>query len=362
MSRKLLERWMIKVCLVLFCLGCVDEVPLEAPELNERKITIQGKVIAGDPSIIEVSVSRSADFINFFETTPIDNAIVQIEQDNGAAITIPETKSGSYNLLYENGDVSFETNNTYKLIVQIGESRYESAFEVLPPLPKIETINSRLEIRKELNEVEQIVDKAYIVADLNTSLLGPDSDQKAYFKWDFEGVYKFQEAPIDGPFQEQRICYVSDLPSLDVITVYNGSESSKNDLENFPIWEEAVEAKFMLAYYLITYQQVLSEGAYEYWNKVSQVIRREAALFEPPPGKILSNIKNINIEEEEVLGYFYVTQQDTFRHLVKGDLADFPSGNCGLDRYPTRADAPDYCIDCRLWPNSTREVPSWWIE
>ena len=127
----------------------------------------------------------------------------------------------------------------------------------------------------------------------------------------------------------------------------------------FFIMEEPVTHKISSGYILTAFQQSLSTEAFQYWDKVSQVISRSGGFLETPPGKIQGNISQVGDPNIEVLGLFYASDVDTQRVLVS--VTDFPFSVRGFcSRFASYEEASEACRNCLLWPNSTYERPSFW--
>lgn len=354
--------------LFLLLLGaCIDLISLNISDENLQKIVIQAKIQKGTPSIIEVEVSKSAGSIEFFNAQKISDAKVKVIDQTQRSISIPKADFGSYFLLWTNNrEFEIIRGNSYQLEVQLPNGElYQSNFEKIYGVPEALRLDVELETKNVLNEVGTIISQDFMQIFVGTPLRHPDEAENAYLKWDMEGVFLLREVPPPFPGPDPKSCYISEALRLDKVHVFNGLEATftSNNIERLMIYEEPVSWHYSLGYYLTIYQQSLSKGAYKYWNSVKQVAEREGSLFETPPGKINSNIYNINNSSEEVLGYFYVTEIDTIRRLIKPEDVNYPSQICtpflGEEKYAT---APDYCKNCLLWPNSSTQKPYYWIE
>ncbi len=341
--------------------GCVDDIPLEVPEGNTQKLVIQASIMKGNPSVIEVLLSHSADFVQYFNARQISGASVKILDETQRSLLIPEARPGLYRLAWVNdGDFEIARGQTYQLEVQLPTgASYLSSLERIYAVPAATDIHIGLQTRSVLNEAENIVETPFIQFLIETPLKHPDETEKAYLKWDMEGVFRLIELEAPIPIPGPQTCYISESIGLGQVHVFNGFETSDDRLTNHLIYEEAINWNYSAGYYLTVYQQSLSKGAYEYWNKVSEVSAREGSLFEPPPGKIKSNIYNVDDEQEQVLGYFYATEVDSIRRFIQPQEANSPSAPCFAYTYET---ADDYCRNCLLWPNSTLRKPDYWVE
>ena len=110
----------------------------------------------------------------------------------------------------------------------------------------------------------------------------------------------------------------------------------------------------------------MSEGAYNYWNQISQVIDRDGNMFEPPAGRILSNFRNVedNSQAENAYGYFFATQIDTSRLYVAPEDVGAPTAYCPwpVAQISSPGSCPRFpCCDCLLENGSQLSKPTYWV-
>lgn len=340
--------------------GCLSEIDIDLPSETGNNIVIVSKLSMGDPSIIEARITGLTPFSEEEEVTTIENAIVNLVDENGNAQLVPHTVSGNYQNVVS--QIATEAGKRYQLRVEVNGNTYESEFEKLHAVPKAIKIEHTDLVRSELNEAGNIVDKRYIKFFIDTPLNAAGSDEKVYLKWDFVGVYKFVETVLDSPFPPlTETCYITRLLNLDKIAIYNGPESRENLLEQEFLLEEALDDRFSRGFYLTTFQQTLSESAYEYWEQINAITDLSGNFFEDPPGKIIGNFKNADNSNEEVFGFFYATQTDTIRSFVSAEAYEVLS-LCPGTGTPSDESIKSSCFNCLLEVNSTTTKPSYWIE
>lgn len=86
--------------------SCLDEITLNVPKGTDDIIVIQGQVIKGDPSRINVSVSRLFDFTSDGRQR-VNVRTVLLSDDAGNQIEIPSIDLGIYELRLSANDVRF---------------------------------------------------------------------------------------------------------------------------------------------------------------------------------------------------------------------------------------------------------------
>ena len=108
---------------------------------------------------------------------------------------------------------------------------------------------------------------------------------------------------------------------------------------------------------MVTVSQLsLSEDAFVYWEQIQRNNSQSGSLFDPVPGNIPTNFENINDPNEDALGFFYVTQTDTLRRLIRPAEVNRPRRFCIA--FPEG----EGCMNCLIRDNSTDVKPDYWID
>jgi S-methylmethionine-dependent homocysteine/selenocysteine methylase len=146
------------------------------------------------------------------------------------------------------------------------------------------------------------------------------------------------------------------------------------------------EQKLHHKYSLLVKQYSVGEAAFHYWNELKKTSQEQGWLFDRQPALLNSNIRNINDEDEDILGFFTmsgVEEKRGFAEKPEGlDLSLYkwycfpvPRGPGGpllkedLPLYYARAwmDGESsfsivnkHCVDCRAYKNSSHIKPEFW--
>jgi hypothetical protein len=214
--------------------------------------------------------------------------------------------------------------------------------------------------RETRNEVGVVLERDYVEILVSTPLQ-VGSSEKALLRWEMSGVYQFQEAPapISSTLDPQQTCYIPDDLSGNQILIFNGRETTESSLQRFPaIRDIPLNHFFATGYYLTVLQQTLSPAAYNYWDQLRENANPGGGLFDPTPGTVSGNIQNLDDPEELVLGFFYATQTDTLRRLIRPGELGTPLSYCGNPNNQGQ----EQCRECTVISNSTLTKPDYWIE
>jgi len=337
--------------------GCLSEVEIDVPENVSDNIAIVGQLYN---SSVVVRVTGLTSYVGFSQPILIDDASVQLFDESGSFINVPNSGQGVYQT--QNISLPIFPGNRYQLKVSINGKTYESTLETLFSVPEATSVEHNDIFRSELNDFGNIVENRYIQFLINTPLSTVGSVEKSYLKWDFDAVYRFIETTPAIPFPPTpKTCYYPQILGIDEIAIFNGPESRLTTLENEFLIEEPLDHRFSRGFYFNVSQQSLSEGAYNYWEQVQAITDLSGNFFEDPPGKIIGNFKNPDDPAEEVFGYFYATQAIVTRVFVKSSdyqissicPAVAPFGDTSIRRT---------CFNCLSHPNSSLNKPSYWVE
>ncbi len=355
----------IVLCLLMgLAFGCLDEISLSVPENNSDAIVIRGRLVQGNPSHVIIDITTLSDFSLANVPDPVLNAEVVLADELGNEQSLFAKVPGRYEVSINNQEakVLIQTGRRYKIIAQIPEKgTYESNWEELLPVPEITFLSFETEERTELNALGNIEQNSYINFLISTSFNRSEPPDKRFFKWEFQGVYRFIESNQPGAvIPTAKTCYIFQGLNLENIVVFDGSDARGGELENYELFAEPIDFRFSRGFYLTVYQQSLSEAAFKYWDEISVLGDFSGNLFAAPPGKILGNFQNVENEAEEVFGFFYVTQQDTSRIYIDPDMVDNPAVYCPVEGMP---DTEAICYDCLQWSgNSSLQKPDFWTD
>lgn len=353
--------------LLLFFLApaCFDEIQLDLPAPEGQKLVIEGYVNRGEQFLdVFITVGTNANLSDQdgnVHLLPVSQAYLiyngltfpQFQLTNNAVARLP---AEAFELLApSNGPPVFQ------LFVALPDGRtFQSEPEALPPLPRVEKIDVDVYKEDRRNGVGNIVEQEFLEIKITTPLRSGNTE-KSFLRWNMTGVYRFIEAPPPGenPFEPQNTCYIDHDLSKNQILLFNGREAAKETLTRFSALRDIpLNYFFSSGYYITVYQQTLSPDAYRYWDQLRQNASQGGGLFDPTPGSVKGNIQNMNNPEESVLGYFYATQTDTIRRLIRPEEVKNPRLFCFLPGNEEVA----YCQDCLILPGSTLEKPDYWEE
>ncbi|MEZ4989550.1 MAG: DUF4249 family protein [Saprospiraceae bacterium] len=352
--------------IVAFSYGCLTEIDLKVPDSNTPNLAIRGAVTLVDTPYVEVRITDVSNFNRDAIPQGVAGAQVKLFDDEGHQLDIPMQDEGFYRLNIPEGayDLEVHSGKAYQLSVHSPDGKYYlSEMDTLYPVPTPSSLHKE-QLRKKVLDAGSLVEKEFFKFSISTPILNPGARGRAHLLWDCKGTYKFTEPPKFVAFlvPDSKTCYYFQELENGRVLMFNGSESQKDELLEFKLFEEEIDYRFREGFYLTVVQQSISAGAFEYWNKVRELTSPTATVYDPPPGKVRGNIRNVTDDTEEVFGYFYAKEEKLIRMFispseVRVDVFCLPEIN--LDNWEM---VDPYCFDCLLRPNSTVIRPDWWEE
>ncbi len=366
------KSWLFVLVTTLFLINsCIDEVDFERPDAIENGIAIQGKLVKGDPSFIQVSVRRVFDFSN--EPRLLNARRVVLLNEKGDELELSSTEIGIFSAETPSGAPNFQVDygDRFRIKVDLFDGRrYESDFDELYPVSPSRSLRATAFKQLRVNDITGAIDSFDAVGFyLNTSLRTPEQ-AKPRLLFEMEATYRLTDSPeaysnrscfpLRISDNEPKACYISISPNVNHL-VLDANDIAQEELSDFELFTTPVFNIFAEGYYLSLFQQSLSPTAYEYWSQVNEVVNQEGGLFEAPSGKVITNMRRIDEEVDDVFGYFYVTEENIQRVYVSPEQAGNPDTRCPAP-LTEGGIAPTDCCDCSKVENSATARPEWWVE
>lgn len=357
---------LLAVLLLGMVSGCLDTIDIETPASNDESLVIQGKLVVADPSVVEVKISRLFNFTAEGKR-PVNAQSVVLFDENNNTINLEDRGLGNYALTIPANDPDFQVSldKAYGIQIKTFDGRtFESAMEKASAVPKIDEVSFRIIQRDLINAAGTTNKVDFLQYSVSTPLSTSEATENVRLGWEFMHTFKVNDTPIDRNV-DQKVCYVTENLNVTDIAVIDAAALTADRLENYSLYETMTSRVYGEGLYFTLIQESLSENAYEYFSQVAENTGRTGNMFESPPGKVVTNLRNLNDENDEAFGFFYVTQQDTIRQYVDPALVGSPASYCPPPQGLLRENgscADALCCDCLSVPNSTVLRPSYWVE
>lgn len=381
----------LMICLVFA--ACVEEykIPESRTTAYDAELVIQGRILAGDKSIIYITQTQPLNSKE--EPESVLNAQVTIIGQNGYESELAEfdIEQNCYTIDTQ----ELPSNTLYAVQVKIEGEIYQSEFQSIQYTPEIDEVSY-----KEKTDGITIHITTY-------------GDEKAsrFYMWTYEEDWEFHadinmlalsgiplysdkfyqfENRYDNPYY---YCWIHN--SSKNIHLYSTLELQENTAKNVELLQIPIDdIRISYIYSILVKQWGLSENAYNYYRTIELYSEESAGLFTPIPTDVLGNVSCISNPEKRVRGYVLASQTTTKRIFIyESNFKELTSeySTCTI-QYPPVPPTPgwanswDYqmrtygaviytkygkinmdavkyskdCVDCRTVGGATKKRPDFW--
>ena len=381
----------LMICLVFA--ACVEEykIPESRTTAYDAELVIQGRILAGDKSIIYITQTQPLNSKE--EPESVLNAQVTIIGQNGYESELAEfdIEQNCYTIDTQ----ELPSNTLYAVQIKIEGEIYQSEFQSIQYTPEIDEVSY-----KEKTDGISIHITTY-------------GDEKAsrFYMWTYEEDWEFHadinmqalsgiplysdkfyqfENRYDNPYY---YCWIHN--SSKNIHLYSTLELQENTAKNVELLQIPIDdIRISYIYSILVKQWGLSENAYNYYRTLELYSEESAGLFTPIPTDVLGNVSCISNPEKRVRGYILASQTTTKRIFIyESNFKELTSeysrctiqyppvpptpgwANSWVDQMRTygaviytkygkiNMDAVKYskdCVDCRTVEGATKKRPDFW--
>jgi len=398
--------------MIIITTQCIEEYN-PSISTKDNLIVVNGSIIRGNEQQT-ILVSRSTSINNpGFIAVEGCNVVVTDDRDNIFQFEeeIPGRYTGKIDLEY------LEIGAKFKLsIVTPDKQLYESAHEEIYDSPSIDSLyfvqetnysdqphmnGDGLRLNVDVHAKEEFIGyyrwkmhETFETRSSNTQiekmLVGVKDTFITIYKYDTMNLEYVRDKAVPIPefvdFNTPdtfHICYHDS--EVEEVSLSNTSNIVTNSRKRVPLQFIPNGPKLSFRYSCLVSRYTLSEEAYNYWLNKEAEIKESGGLYYSQPCQNLSNIKNINDDQETVLGYFWVSALKQKRVFFEGpylgkvgfcstdpfNIEDFyiPAGKFGEFRWNDSTYSPVYvtrdrtsppsCYDCRF-SGGTLNRPDFW--
>lgn len=307
----------IYISLVSLLISCIDEINLTSGG-NAPKLVVDAW-ISNDPSLSYVKVYYSAPFQsgNFnldFKQPNVASIYVETEnQDNiidyMASFTHPDQPK-----YIPRGNIDFQTGNRYRLNILLADGNYyRSEWQEVAPKGKVMGFEYNIVQKRVFRERVNAPPSQYMqyFVDIEAVIENPAQQEYGYYM-KTSGIEELMTASLSDFCQ--CMCY-QDIPNI-----YDGlNYFSKSGIFTSSITTAvgSISMNRIFRYYINLDLYATSGEASQYLERISTQQRNTGSIFDPMPFNIKGNIKNVNDDSEEVLGYFFTAHHSQMNEMIR---------------------------------------------
>ena len=365
-------------CLIIS--SCIDRISIEIPDSYTSQLIVDG-VITDEPGPYTVKLTRATRIEKFLllVNNSVSDAKITISDNAGTVELLKETEPGTYQTK-ANG-IQGVVGREYSIKIQTKDGKeFESLPDKMNPVGELDSLYSELESYTPLADQTRYGFRFYVDAQ------GP-ADTENLLRWRFVGVFEIDAIPkLHTKFTEGCPCYPDPPPcsgwmpgefelgvcvGLKKVSECTCCTCWVTEPEDKPHVSDPkfvvngkykhVEVGFVpIAFFpfqkkhrIEVRQMSLSRVAYDYWKIIQSQKEGAATLFQPPSGKIRTNIISKS-GAEQAQGIFYASSIKTKQIYISNDNIDLriPRWNCEVGIIA------DDCRKAYLF-SSTQPPPDW---
>jgi len=342
--------YLFVIVLSYFLWACIDEIALNV-DTEQRTLVVDGFVSDSLGNYqLKLSQSSVIGIGNDNILDPVLGATVTVMDDTGNSFPYVELEDGSYQVS------NFEALRGRAYFIDImlpNGNHYQSKPAQLRSSSLINNIDYQIAETTFRNNAGDFVTENLISTTISTDI--SQAAEPPFLRWRVSGEFQIQEG-YPGALELRR-CYVKTNLDLNDIRLFDASQLSGGELYEQVIAETTYDFRFGEQFCFHISQYSISEDEYNYWKNIQEVIDIDGGLFDPPPGTVVGNIRNVDNPNDVAVGYFSVSSVFFTRAFVNSnELDQFVRPKCAGFQRTT----PFGCRDCLDFTNSTRDRPDYW--
>lgn len=379
------------ILLLLFAFGCKEKYISPVVSPNTGYLVVDGVINSGSGET-NITLSRTTKLTNqsvVFES----GANVFVESEDKALIALKEINTGHYSV----SNLNLPITKKYRLSIVTKDGKtYKSDLASIKNNPPIDSVSWRREGR----DIQLYV---------NTH--DPNNNTK-YYQWEFAETWEihsyylstlkykvgtnnkgattysavYNDSSSFGVDMTKYFCWKTE-PSTNIMT--GSTVSLANDVINLPLINIPADSwKMNILYSVNTKQYSLSQGRYEFLQRMKKNTEGTGSVFDAQPSELNSNIHCTSNPNEPVIGYIDICPIQEKRIFInRKSLPDWNyNQSCSEIEIPNVSDsiaikalfllptypntdpmtgriisffaAPPECVDCKLKGTSIK--PSFW--
>ncbi|WP_068416142.1 DUF4249 domain-containing protein [Roseivirga echinicomitans] len=412
-NNKNVEKFLL-ICLVVFTsMGCIED--LETASFSFDKLLVVDANISDQAKAHRVRLTYTSpvggDVDDLLNT--VSGAEVWIEDDLGMRVDFNEQSAGSY---FSPDTFAGVPGKSYALFITTSEGKkYQSSFEKLVQAPEISEIYNRFALEA-TDQKDGAIPGVQFYIDVK------DADQSTqFYRYEWTDAHQIivphikmwqanevrvgvsKEYELTPFVEDVRECYRENR--FDDLILATSVNNINGELSEIPVsFSPSKDFSVTTMYSIEITQRAISPQAYVYYRKIKLFNESNGSLFDKQQGVIVGNIKPIDSQDEQVLGYFEVAGASSKRVFLTlfdldPEVMEYVSRTCeefsvveqyfgSLAKFYEAADLPyaqkaaaisirklydlydynpvsgekflahRYCTDCRL--KGSLGKPDWW--
>ncbi|MEO0472223.1 MAG: DUF4249 family protein [Bacteroidota bacterium] len=339
-------------------MACVRPLEFDQ-EAAEQRIQIYGRITT-HPGPYDIVINRTQTFGDV-RPAGVEGVIAFLVEDGIRQEQFQEGKNGHYRT---SGEIIGRPGREYWIDIRLPDGRHIlSRPEMMPEMISIDSMQWELRDKILPRSAGLAQFQKFIDVFLHTSI--PEQAEGPYLRWEAEDAWSFTEKDsIDWPFDIPETCYLlGQKPNPQAIMLFDGDRHNSGPWRDQFLASRRVDSSFTERHIFLGFQSVLTRSAFEYWQRLDQVVNLQGTIFDAPPAPIGGNLYDADRPNTQILGFFEANAVDTaFSRIVATDFATEYVVEVYCFRFPwdVKAIYPSHCYNCEKIPGMIKERPYYW--
>ncbi|MEA3460698.1 MAG: DUF4249 domain-containing protein [Bacteroidota bacterium] len=299
--------------------SCVSNYEAEIEDEPEL-ISIEGSLIKGELEQT-VRVSKTAS-LSYAQIIPVRACDVTLLDEFDNAWHYKDLTGGVYRTTVPDEELVHGRQYKIRVITSDGNV-YESDYEMLNTGIDVDSVYYAIE-----DKVDEMTGDPYSGVQFYLDVKAGEEESR-YFRWRIDETYEYTSfAPISYYYLDETHTPIVPQDEWAVYRCWRGEEItglfqsstmnlSQNEKKKIPLnYVSDQSERLLIKYSLQVKQYTLGENAFNYFEQNRLATEEADGLYTRQPRQPITNIQNVDDDEERVLGYFWVSTQTTKRIFV----------------------------------------------
>ncbi len=352
-----MQKLLILLSFISFA-ACLDKIDIIVPKDFKENLVIQGGIYRyKSDALVDVQMRMLADEKSQSRTIRV--ARTYVENQKGQTMSLEETGDGKYTVYLPEGS-AFDFNIGIKIrivAVTLKNETYMSDFVEMLDGPKIENLKYKV-LKKEIYNSAGLVENLNFVEFYIDSKIIDKNERKLLLKYDIINAYKYTDQLDNTP--PLKLCYLVQKTDISNVFLFNANFTEADKVETLKVYDKKIDYVFSEGYYCTVIQQAIDEKSFEYFTQINALNNINGTIYDPPAGKIITNIKNVSNPTKEAQGFFIAVTQDTARIYISPQEAGNPKRQCPVPRTEHEICPIPSCCNCLILNGSSLMKPHFW--
>lgn len=302
---------------IIILFSACEEVYFPKIDEVDNAIVVDARLEAGRYDNLIV-LTQTQGFYNEYKNYPeLSGASVTLLDNEGGEFVLPEVETGKFKV-----NKQLKEDNQYKIRIDYGGNTFESEYENVPGVPKLDSIYGIPEVKtiapggSGSSDDFRKVSGVQLYANLTSTVATPnfrftaEKVLQSYWAQDLGGDlimhYYWKKTVAQGIFNIAAPPEYSASNKIEKHPLYFiGRSAYLEDEQEFAGW------------ILVLYQHSISKSTYDYYEDLNAQLDADGRIFDPIYVQARNNFTCLTNSDEIILGNFEISQKVETRYYIR---------------------------------------------